>query len=216
MKASCRVQRIPSLVSWSRTRCPIQDPRNRDGSIGPNLIGFRFDLFEHVEVVFMPGGSHALEDADITAGKVRHAQAKHRFESVGTHHRSIPRMGCAPVVTHDDGAGNIQCIEQSRPDRQPYAAACTRLSRMELSCARIRAYLEQSRESRLTQRLSFVGAMYMRCPESRDRRERRALPKLSDVQGDAIRRDLALLEFHLPSTFMIKDGPRGGVRKGES
>src|SRR5271156_6079238 len=101
MKASRRVQRVPSLIDRSRTRRPIQNPRNCNGSIGPNLIGFRFDLLEHVEVALMPGGSHTLEDADITTGEIRDAQAEHRFESVRTHHRSIPCMAGAPVVTND-------------------------------------------------------------------------------------------------------------------
>ncbi len=82
MKASCRVQRVPSRLGWSRTRCPKQDPRNRDSGIGPNLVGFRFDLLEHIEVVSMPIGSHTLEDADITTREIRHTQAEHRFESI--------------------------------------------------------------------------------------------------------------------------------------
>ena len=57
--------------------------------------------------------THAFEDADITARDVRHAQAKHRRESIRTHQGGIPCMGCTPVVTHDYGAGNIQRIEES-------------------------------------------------------------------------------------------------------
>src|SRR5271156_20841 len=98
MKTSCRVQWAPSRVDRSRTRCPIQNPRNSYGSIGPNLIGFRFDLFEHIEIVCMSRFAHALEDADFAARKVRHAEAEHGCESIRTHHSGIPCMGRTPVV----------------------------------------------------------------------------------------------------------------------
>ncbi len=76
IKASCRIQRIPPFVGWSRTRCPIQNTRNGNSSIGPNMIGLWSHLFEHVEIVLMPGITHFLEGADVPAGNVRHADAE--------------------------------------------------------------------------------------------------------------------------------------------
>jgi hypothetical protein len=71
MQASYRIHRTPPLVGWSRTRCPIQNSWNSDCSVDPNLIGFRFYLFKHVEIVFVADFPHALEDADITTRNVR-------------------------------------------------------------------------------------------------------------------------------------------------
>src|SRR5260370_24723436 len=90
MKASCRIHWVPPRVGWGRTRCPIPNPRNGDSGVGPNLIGFRSYLFEHVEIVLMPGLPHALEDADVPTRNVRHAHAEHSFKSIGTHQRCVP------------------------------------------------------------------------------------------------------------------------------
>jgi hypothetical protein len=60
---------VPSLVDRGRTRCPTQNARNRDSSVRSDLIGFRFDLLEHVEVVLVSGSWHPLEDTDFTRGK---------------------------------------------------------------------------------------------------------------------------------------------------
>jgi len=113
MKASCRIHWVPPRVGWGRTRCPIQNPRNGDCGVGPNLIGFRSYLFEHVEIVLMPGLPHALEDADVPTRNVRHAHAEHSFKSIGTHQRCVPRMSCTPVMAHEDSAGDAQRIEQT-------------------------------------------------------------------------------------------------------
>src|ERR1700675_1942476 len=102
----------PPLVGWSRTRCPIQNPWNGDCGVSPLLIGVRSDLFEHVEFVLMTGFPHQLEDANIPARNVRHAQAEHRFKSIRTHQRGAPRMTCTPVMAHKDSAGDLQRIEQ--------------------------------------------------------------------------------------------------------
>src|ERR1700734_419023 len=113
MKASCWIHRAPTRLGWSRSRCPIQNPWNGDCGISPDLNGIRPDLFEHVEIVLMAGLPHALENADIPPRNERHTYAQHRFKSIRTHQRSVPRMSCPPVVAHDDGARDIQRIEQS-------------------------------------------------------------------------------------------------------
>jgi len=61
----------------------------------------------------MAGFPNALEDADISTRNVRHAQAEHRFKSIRTHQRSVPRMRCTPVMTHEDSVGDTQRIEQT-------------------------------------------------------------------------------------------------------
>src|SRR5271169_5413545 len=113
MKASSGMDRTPPLVGWSGTRGPIQNPWNGNGGISPNLIRLRSDLFEHVEVVLMTRLPHPLEDADVPARNVRHTQAEHRFKSIRTHQRCIPRVRCAPVVADEDCAGDLQNIEQA-------------------------------------------------------------------------------------------------------
>ena len=79
---------------------------------------------------------------DITPWNVRHAQAKDRFKSMGRIKRSIPRMGCSPVMTHDDSARDIEHIEQ--PDQ--IASGIQRRVRGWLcglpSCGRSHAYLD--------------------------------------------------------------------------
>ena len=101
---ACRLEQNPT---------PNTESRNGDCGVGPNLIGVRSDLFEHVEIVLMARLPHALEDADIPARNVRHAQAEHRCKSIGTHQRGVPRMSCTPVMAHEDSAGDIQRIEQA-------------------------------------------------------------------------------------------------------
>jgi len=91
---------------------PNTNPWNGDCRVSPNLIGFLFDLFEHVEIVLMAGLPHALEDADIPTRDVRHAHAEQRLKSIRTHQRCVPRMTCTPVMAHDGSAGDIQRIEQ--------------------------------------------------------------------------------------------------------
>ena len=59
---------------------PNTEPLDGYRGVSPNLIGLRSDLFEHVEIALMARLPHFLEDADIPARNVRHAQAKHRFE----------------------------------------------------------------------------------------------------------------------------------------
>ena len=113
MKASGWIHRAPPRLGWSRTRGPIQDPWNGDCGISPNLVGVRPDLFEHVEIVLMAGLPHALESADIPTRNVRHAHAQHRFKSIRTHQRGVPRMTCTPVMAYEDSAGDIQRIEYS-------------------------------------------------------------------------------------------------------
>jgi len=113
MKASCRIHRVPPLLSRSRAGCPIQNSRNGDRSVGPNLIGFRSHLFEHVEIVLMSGVTHFFEDADIPMRNVRHAQAEQRFETIGTHQPCTPRVSCTPVMSHEDSAGDLSASSSS-------------------------------------------------------------------------------------------------------
>src|ERR1700692_3148977 len=98
MKASSRMERTPPLVGWSGPRSPIQNAWNGDGRISPNLIGLGPDLLKHVEVVLMARLPHSLEDADVPARNVRHAQAEHRFKSIRTHQRCVPGVRRAPVM----------------------------------------------------------------------------------------------------------------------
>src|ERR1700712_458742 len=65
MESACRIHRTPALVGWSRTRCPIQNPRIGDHGIGPHLIGVGSDLLEHIEIVLTARCPHPLEDADV-------------------------------------------------------------------------------------------------------------------------------------------------------
>src|SRR6266851_1820424 len=113
MKAPCRIRRTPPLVGWGQTRCPIQNPWNGDGGVGPNLIGLCSYLFEHIEIVLMTRLPHSLEDADITTRSVRHTQAEHRCKSIRTHQCSVPGMSCTPIVAYEDRAGDLQRIEQA-------------------------------------------------------------------------------------------------------
>ena len=92
---------------------PNQNSRNSNRSVGPNLIGLRSHLFKHVEIVLVPGAAHFLKDTDIPTGNVRHAQAEQRFKSIRTHQPGAPRMGRTPVMGYEDGAGDLQRIEQT-------------------------------------------------------------------------------------------------------
>jgi hypothetical protein len=76
------------------------------------LIGFRPDLFEHIEIVFTSTLPHAVKDADVTARDVGDADAHHRFEAIRAQQRSVPRVSWAPVMADDDGGRDIQGIEQ--------------------------------------------------------------------------------------------------------
>src|ERR1700722_7845055 len=113
MTASSRIHRIPPRVGSGRTRCTIQNHWNGDCGVGPNMIGFRSYLFEHVEIVLMPGLPHALEGADVPTRNVRHAHAEHSLKTIGTHQHRVPSMSCTPVMAHEDRAGDIQHIEQT-------------------------------------------------------------------------------------------------------
>jgi hypothetical protein len=113
MKASSRIDRTPPFVDWRGVRRPTQNPWNGDRGVSPNLIGVGSDLFEHVEVVLMTQVPHSLEDTDIPARNVRHTEAEHCFESIRTHQRRIPRVRCAPVVAHEDGAGDLKRIKET-------------------------------------------------------------------------------------------------------
>src|ERR1700677_992673 len=113
IKASRGMDRTPPLIGWSGARSPIQNPWNGDGGVSPNLIGVRSDLFKHVEVVLMTRLPHPLEDADVPTRNVRHTQAEQSFKSIRTHQRRIPRVTGAPVMPHEDRAGDLQRIEQT-------------------------------------------------------------------------------------------------------
>ena len=91
----------------------MENGRNGNGRVGPNLISLRPDLLEHVEVVLMTRLPHPLEDADVRARNVRHTQAEHRCKSIRKHQRRIPRVTCAPVMPHEDRARDLQRIKQT-------------------------------------------------------------------------------------------------------
>jgi hypothetical protein len=91
----------------------MENGRNGNGRVGPNLISLRPDLLEHVEVVLMTRLPHPLEDTDLPTRNVGHAQAEHRFESIRTHQRRIPRVTGAPVMPHEHRAGDLQRVKQA-------------------------------------------------------------------------------------------------------
>ena len=176
MKASSRIDRTPPLVRRSRTRSPIQNAWNGDRGVSPNLIGLRSDLFEHVEVVLMTRLPHSLEDADVAARNVRHAQAEHRFKSIRTHQRRVPRVTLRPSHAPRGPRSRSSAHRADQRGRRPFAAACTRLRPPALSCVHSRAYPEQLLDIRPTRRLSSAGATCRTYPETRGRKERLALP----------------------------------------
>jgi hypothetical protein len=61
----------------------------------------------------MAGRPHELEDANVPTRNVRDAQAEHRFKSIRTHQRCVPRVTCTPIMTHDDSTENAQRIEET-------------------------------------------------------------------------------------------------------
>ena len=110
-QAARGIHRAPALTSGSSGRCPVQDSWNADFSICPKPIRIRSNLLEHIEIVFLAGPSHLVEDTDVSARDVRHAQAKHRLESIRTQQRRVPRVGCTPVVTHENSARDPERVE---------------------------------------------------------------------------------------------------------
>src|SRR5476649_2856188 len=194
MKASCRIHWTPQLVGRCRTRCPIQNSWNGDGGVGPNLIGVRSDLFEHVEIVLMAGLAHLLEDADIPTRNERHAQAEHSRKSIGTHQRRLPHVGCPPVMTHEDSTRNLQRIEQTNQvaDRLQWRVqGCVRRSRAASVAAHIRSNCSISgRCDCFHLSTPRIGGIRKSVAEKNGR----PVPLFSYVQGDAIGSNVVLLE----------------------
>ena len=200
MKASSRIDRTPPLLRWSGTRSPIQNAWNGGGRISPNLIGLRADLLEHVEVVLVTRPPHSLEDADIPARNVRHAQAEYRFKPVRTHQRCIPRVRRAPVMPHEDRAGDLQRVKQTNqvPGRlQRGVQVCVRGS-----CAAPIAPHVRSDCSISGRRGGFhlpaprVGRIRKPVAE----KDGWPFPLLSYGQGHAIRRDVVRLRPASPAS----------------